>query len=341
MNIPLNKFLPLTNDIIFIDGLWGSGKSVLGPIVNGMERVEMFKLEMIYEYISIMRHLNQITPEAATFFLQSYADDSQYSNSIGRHINLRWGDQSGFMNNPKKIRTISRLFGGEGEYKINEINKDNIALHIMPHMIMLAPDPIFEAYGERLKLIEIVRHPLYMVKHWFYYLERFESTKELTVSINHKGEKVPWFALEWADEFVEANLMDRVLISLIKLSLWLDESIQKTIAKGHKILVLNFESLVLSPQEPLEKLGDFLGRSHHPNLRSIMRKEKIPRLQISQGKGFASYGWKQNKKESEAEAYAQNLAFVKAKGSSEYINNFMDLIADYNKKHPSSLSNYQ
>ena len=49
----LEKKLNLKNDIIFIDGLWGTGKSILGPIIGGMQKVEKFKLEHIYEYISV------------------------------------------------------------------------------------------------------------------------------------------------------------------------------------------------------------------------------------------------------------------------------------------------
>ena len=341
MTLQLKKFYSTENDIIFVDGLWGVGKSLLSPIVNNMEKVEMVKLEMVYEYICIMRHLDQITPAAASFVLQSYADDSQYSNLIGRHVNLRWNDYTGLANNPNKLRCIKRLFGGEGDQKIDEINKNNIALHIMPHMIMLVSDPLFDAYGDRLKLIEIVRHPLYMVKHWYAYLQQFDSPRELTVCIDYHGNKLPWFAAGWADEFIEANTMDRVLLSIVRLCGWLEDSIQKATAKGNRVLTLSFESLAMAPTEPLQQLEVFLGRAHHPNLSSILRKEKIPRQVISQGKGYASYGWVKTDNESEAQAYAKNLEFVRTHGSPEHVNNLLKLIETYNAKYPSVLAKYQ
>lgn len=341
MNLQLKKFYPLKNDIIFVDGLWGSGKSLLSPIVNNMDKVEMVKLEMIYEYTCIMRYLEQITPTAASFFLQSYADDSQYSNLIGRHVNLRWNDQTGFAQNPNKFRCIKRLFGDEGDQKIEETNKNNIALFIMSHMIMLAADPLFDAYGDRLKLIEVVRHPLYMVKHWYSYLNRFDSSHELTVSIDCNGNKIPWFAATWADEFLEANVMDRTLLSIFRLCGWLNDSIEKASAKGNRVLTLSFESLAMAPVEPLQQLETFLGRTHHPKLSSILRKEKIPRKMISEGKGYASYGWVKNDNESEEQAYAKNLEFVRAHGTPENVNNLQKLIETYNAKYPSVLSRYQ
>jgi hypothetical protein len=337
----LKKFYPLNNDIIFIDGIWGSGKSLLSPIVNNMEMVEMVKIEMIYEYICAMRHLDQISPSAASFFLQSYADDSQYNNLIGRHINTRWNDDSGFGSNPKKFKYIKRLFGGEGIEKIDEINKNNIALNIMSHMIILAADPLFDNYGDRLRIVEMVRHPLYMVKHWYSYLERFDSPRELTVCINYNGHKVPWFAVDWADEFVESTLIDRVLISIVKLFGWLDSAIDKAVAKGNRVLTISFESLALTPIEPLQQLEEFLGRKHHPNLSNILRKENIPRQQISQGKGHAAYGWVKGISASEEQAYANNLEFVNAHGSTEHVNNLLKLIETYNTKYPSSLVRFQ
>src|SRR5438046_6974013 len=44
-SMELAKFNPFTNDVIFIDGLWGSGKSVLAPIMSGMRGVEKQKLD--------------------------------------------------------------------------------------------------------------------------------------------------------------------------------------------------------------------------------------------------------------------------------------------------------
>ena len=48
-DISLRKFNPFADDIIFIDGLWGTGKSLLYPIVSGMEGVEKAKAEHVYD----------------------------------------------------------------------------------------------------------------------------------------------------------------------------------------------------------------------------------------------------------------------------------------------------
>ena len=337
----LDKFNTQKNDIIIIDGLWGTGKSLLGPIISGMERVEKVKIEHIYEYVCILHHLDKASPDAASWMLKTYADLSQYNNLVGREVNLRWRDDSGLSNNPNSFQYIKRLFGGEGDQKVEEINNNNIALNIMSHMLMLVADPIFETYGDRVKIVEIVRHPLYMVKHWCAYLQRFDSPREFTVSFNHNGKKVPWFAAGWEDVFVEANTMDKSLHSIIKLYEWLDTSTKKIVAKDSNVLTLSFESLVMAPDKPLQQLESFLGRKHHPRLSTILRKQKIPRKAISQGKGHAAYGWSKDSNKSEEQVYLQNLEYIKTNGSPENVNNLLKLIETYNNKYPSVLAQYQ
>lgn len=337
----LKKFNTFRNDIIFVDGLWGVGKSLLGPIISGMGRVEKVKFEHVYEYICILRYLDRISPDAASWMLNTYADLSQYNNLVGREVNLRWGDDSGLANNPNSLRYIGRLLGVEGDQIVSDINNNNIALNVMSHMLMLVATPLFEAYGERVKIVEIVRHPLYMVRHWYSYLQRFDSPREFTVSFDYKGNKVPWFAASWEDDFIEASAMDKALLSIIKLYEWLDISTQETVAKGHDVLSLSFESLVTAPDESLQQLGSFLGRMHHPRLSTILRKQKLPRKTISQGRGHAAYGWVKDSGNSEFDVYSRNLDFVRLEGSSSIRSRFMLLVETYNKAYPSVLARYQ
>lgn len=340
-DMQLEKFNPLINDIIIVDGLWGTGKSLLGPIVSGMERVEKVKIEGIYEQVCILRHLDKISPDAASWMLKTYADESQYHNLIGREVNLRWSDDSGFANNPHGFRYIKRLFGSEGDQKVADINDNNLALNLMTHMLMLVASPVFEAYVDRVKIIEIIRHPLYMVKHWCTYLQRFDSPREVTVSFNYKGSKIPWFAAGWEDSFIEASTMDKSLLSIIKLYEWLDINTKTAIANSNNVLTLSFESLVMKPDEPLQQLESFLGRKHYPRLSTILQKQNIPRKTISQGKGHATYGWSKNSNKNEEQVYLQNLEYIKTNGSPENVNNLLKLIEIYNDKYPSVLAQYQ
>lgn len=341
MNSPLEKFNSLTNDIIIVDGFWGSGKSLLNPIVSSMKNVEMVKFDVIYEYVCTLLHLGQITPTAATFLLQSYSDDLQYSNLIGRNTNLRWRDQTGFSQNPNKIRTLRRLFSPEGDSRIREIDEKNIALFVMSHHVMSISDPLFSSFGDRLKFIEIVRHPLYLVQHWYSYLNRFDAKRELTLSINVSGVKVPWFAASWSDAYIRASIFDRALLSIIYFYDNLEKDIDSQTFHSNKMLILTFESMVFDPHEGIAEISNFLDRSHHPRIEAILRREKIPRSVISKGKGYKSYGWESKGHTSEKAAYSELSHFVEANATPSVFESFKQVIGRYNLRFPSSLGSFE
>lgn len=251
----LEKSQTFQNDIIFVDGLWGTGKSLIGPIVSGMDRVEKVKIEHIYEHLCIMHHLGKINSDALMWLLKTYADLSQYNNVIGREVNLRWRDESGLANNPNSLKYIKRLFGGDGDQKVADINEQNLALNIMSHMILLVAAPLFEAYGKRLKIVEVLRHPLYMVRHWYAFLQRFDAPRIFTIATQHKEQKVPWFALGWEEEFIQASHMDKVLLSIMRTFERLDQALCDAHTKGHQVLALSFEALAIQPDESLQRPG--------------------------------------------------------------------------------------
>ena len=338
--VQLDKINNFSNDIIFIDGLWGTGKSLLGPIVSGMTGIEKVKIEHVYEYICSLSSLGKIESDAALWMLRTYADLSQYNNTISREVNLRWSDDSGIGNNPDKIKYIKRLFSGEGDSKVDEINRGNLALCVMSHMLMLTPELLPLAYGNRVKVIEIVRHPLYMFQHWVGYLSRFDSPREFTVSFYHENVKVPWFARDFKNEFVNMNPTEKAVLCISRLYSLLDEKIQQAKTNGLAVLDLSFEETVFETNRTLEKLDQFTNRKHHTRIASILKKQKLPRTTLSNGKGHASYGWSSIDKP-ERERYSDLLSNLRNNCSSELQSKMMQLIEWYNCRYPSELGKYK
>lgn len=337
----LKKFNHLTNDIIFIDGVWGSGKSLLGPIVSGMAQVEKSKIEHIYEYICTLSFLKKITPDATSCMLEIYSDLSQYNNLISREVNLRWSDDSGLANNPNFLRYIARLFKQDGDYVLDQINSKNIALSIMSHQILQVSDPLFKSYGKRFKIVEMVRHPLYLITHFESYLERFNSPREFTLAFDFQGSKIPWFAIDWANEFTQANLYERAILSII----YLYEKTFNAYSKlgdeeKSQIMILSFEELVTDSKMSIINLEGFLGRKHHADVDKILRKQKIPRIALAGGKGHSGYGWGKNIHGSDELFCNSELQKLNLKCSVELRQKFIELIIKYNKEYPSHLNKY-
>jgi hypothetical protein len=335
----LNKLNTFTNDIVFIDGLWGTGKSILAPIISSMKGVEKIKAESLYEYMGWLYHLGNIEKDAAVWMMRTYADSAQYHNRIGREINLRWSDDTGLKHVSNKWNYLKRLFGSEGDEKVREINSKNLAFSVMSHMLMLTPDLLIPAYGNRVKVVEMMRHPLYMINHFSSYLDRFESSREFTMAYYHQDVKVPWFVNDWEEAFVQGNIIERAVLCITKLYPWLDTQISKARNEGLQILELSFEEVVFETNLAIEKLNLFMGRKHSGQLNRILNSQKLPRKTIAKGNGHVSYGW-QTINIPESEFYRQTLEIVMNNCSPNSINDMLALINWYNIKYPSKLAQF-
>ena len=329
---------PFTNDIIVVNGFWGGGKSVVTSIIGSMSGVEKKKVEHVYEYVCIAHAAGKMSADAAKAFLKIYADLSQYNNLIGREINLRWDDDSGFRNNPGSLVYLKRLFKKSGDGIPIEINSKNLALLVATHELISVSDLLFDTYGSRLKLIEVARHPIHLFNNVLAYTASFERSREFTLSYKLKGVKIPWFAKEWAEEFAEASVTDRALLSISRVQKLMTDAIDEHALLRENFLVLAFEDTVLDPQTALTQLEQFLGRKRTKLTGRVLRRQALPRTQISAGKSTSSFSFNSESSKSESQIYEQIVKTVIDTGSRSAIEEFRDAIAVYDSRWPTPLA---
>jgi hypothetical protein len=341
MNLDLKHFNSFTNDIIVVDGFWGGGKSVVTSIIGSMARVEKKKVEHVYEYVCIAHSTGKMNTDAASAFLKIYADLSQYNNLIGREVNLRWSDDSGLRNNPGSLTYLKRLFHPGGDSVADQISERNLALLIASHELISVSDLLYESYGSRLKLVEVVRHPVHLFNNVRDYTAEFERTREFTLSFEVSGVKVPWFAADWADEFVSSSITDRALLSIARMQSGMFSSIDSINAAQQPLLVLSFENTVLRPEDSIEKLEIFLNRPRTRRTNRVLRQQNLPRKQISAGKATSSFSFTSNSASSEHETYKKVFEEIEADGSLSAVDEFRSAINAYNLRWPSQLNEFE
>jgi hypothetical protein len=341
MNLDLKHFNSFTNDIIVVDGFWGGGKSVVTSIIGSMARVEKKKVEHVYEYVCIAHSTGKMNTDAASAFLKIYADLSQYNNLIGREVNLRWSDDSGLRNNPGSLTYLKRLFHAGGDNVADQISKRNLALLIASHELISVSDLLYESYGSRLKLVEVVRHPVHLFNNVRDYTAKFERTREFTLSFEVSGVKVPWFAADWADEFVSSSITDRALLSIARMQSEMISSIDSINAAQKPLLVLSFENTVLRPEDSIEKLENFLHRPRTRRTNRVLRQQNLPRKQISAGKATSSFSFTSNSASSEHETYKKVFKEIEDGGSLSAVNEFRSAVNAYNLRWPSQLNEFE
>ena len=342
MNI--KKFKPQTNDVIVIDGLWGTGKSLIAPIVCAMDRVEKYKSNYVYEYFCQLDYLGKIERNTSVEMLKYISDIDQYDNLIGREVNLRMNDDSGFLKNPGSMKYIKRIFSGEGEAYVDKINDNNIALTLMTHMSLLVYEPFFDAFQNRLRFIEVVRHPIYMFTHWYNGFEGFDNSRVATISFNIDGKKIPWFvdSQEWKQQYASSNNYEKSANALIKLYSRLFKKLD-SMSQEHaqQLLVISFEDLVFKTEESMITLSTFLGRPHSRSLKKLLKKQKIPRKVSFKGNGHSYYGFDSNSKLTEKQKYEETLNDLHSNISSSLMAEFLLITDEYNRRFKSKLSDFQ
>jgi len=205
--------------VIFLDGVSGTGKTMLAPILSTFRRVEVQRIDYIYESICALHFLGRVEDDAAVALIRMYVDLACYNVMIARESNFRWSDLSGVLRNPGGFRYLRRLFERDGRQVLDVIRQRRPILQLICHHALPTMVPLFAALGERLTLVEMVRHPLYLLEHWYSYNDRYGTDPlDFTVWLNHGAACLPWFARGWEEKYLASNRMDRVIHSLDRIT---------------------------------------------------------------------------------------------------------------------------
>ena len=334
----VRKFLPIECDVIVVDGLWGVGKTAVTSVIGAMKNVEKMKLEHVHEYVCTMHHLGKMSDDATRFMLLTYVDIDQYSNLIGREVNFRPSDASGTKNTPgSTIKYLRRLFAEDGDQIVDQIQSRNIAHHVVSHQVLPVSEPLFEAFDARLKMVHIVRHPIHLARYWNDYLRDSLRHREFTVSFDVRGEKVPWWAADWAEDFIAMNTMDRALSSISHLYDLLIAQFERH-RNDPRLLVISFEDVVMRPQTTFPRIADFVGRELSRKTDKILTRERIPRPTITHGRAFSAHNWASDGDVTERQVYEMEMKYVSESATTRVLDRFRDTIRKYDELWPSELN---
>ena len=323
-------------DLIVTDGLWGVGKSALLPIINALSGVQMVRYDYQFENICLLQNMHYLSPDARLSAVKLHLDNLYYSNLIGRHINLRWRDDSGFRNNPRKVETILRMFKGEGDMKLEKGAQEGQSLHLMSHNLISSMEFLTRIYKKKLFVIELVRHPVYLYGHWLAYFSRFDSPRELTLSFKIDDIKVPWFAKDWAENYGDLSNEERSLLGIARSYTELFRILDETEADGLKPLVISFEDLCVNTHHVVDQICSFLNRKPDLDLAKILERNKFPRSKIGDGLGKKIYGYKNTKQITDAEFVTQTLKDIKSACPPWIFDEFSTVVEQYVSRFPNS-----
>ncbi len=288
----------LAEKVIFLDGVSGTGKTMMAPLLGSFERMEVGRFNHLYEYLCALDFLKRIETDAAESLVRMYVDLDLYNVSISREVNLRPKDLSGIFQNPHPLRYLQRLFYKDGGAAEVRIKKEHPILHLISHQALPIMGLIFRTLGDRVRVVEMVRHPLYLLEHWCTYIERFgHDPRDFSIWIQHDQEALPWFAQGWEELYSRSNTIDKVIYTLEYFIHRSEEMLKaSSVELQQKILFIPFEHFVLNPSPFLTKIESLLGTTMTPITQQVLRKQKCPRRQVAAGPAkeiYKRYGWQQ------------------------------------------------
>lgn len=287
----------LVDRVVFVGGHPGCGKTMLTPIVSSLARVEVQKFNYAIEHLCALYWLGTLERDAGVAMVRMQTDLDIYNLAMARETNFRPSDVSSVFKNPGTWRYLRRLFLPGDAAAAERVVRERPILHITTHNALVISPLLFEALGERLRIIEVVRHPLYMIKQWSLYIERYGTdVRDFTVWFESQGQTLPFFACGWEDQYLQANPMDRVIYSIQHLT-QLEEQVLRSCTESQRaqVTIVPFERFVLDPWPHVRRLEALLGTTMTSLTRRELKRQNVPRRMVAEGIPrpiYKQYGWR-------------------------------------------------
>jgi hypothetical protein len=320
------------NNLIIINGVWGTGKSMIAPIIETFDNIENFKIVDDFELVLNSLKLKKINNDAASFIIHSYCKRNLYHRMLGREINFRFKDDSGPKTFSTFLKYIKRLFLDDNKvYDKIEAN-ENILL-FMTHNLFTSHNDIFTILNQNIKFIEIVRHPAFLLKHWETYFNRWNSNKEFTFAYNYNNYKIPWFLTKNQDDFILLNDLEKSILCISELYNEIFDYLCNEKTTNENIIILPFEAIALQTNSIINILEKFLEKKSNTILKSVLRKQKLPRENLLNGLGKSKYGFK-NDKLSDLSFIKNSEEDVEKRTNLKIFNLYKETVIKYNNFFP-------
>ena len=287
----------LAEKVVVVNGQPGCGKTMLSPFIAALDRVELLTYAYELEHICSLYFMQRIEHDAAVAMVRMLTDLQLYNTMMAREVNFRPSDLSGVFRDARPGRYVRRLFQEGDEAIPDRIRKERPILHLTTHNLLPFSEPIFAALGERVVFIEVVRHPLYMIKQQVRNMEYLfiDDARDFTVYFSYQGRHLPYFVRGWEELFVCSNAMEKAIYSIEQLNRMAQEQ-QGYLAKQYnaKILVVPFERFVVEPWPYMEQIEHKMGTRMTRTTRRMMKKQRVPRKMYAEGINLKIYrrcGW--------------------------------------------------
>ena len=292
----LSRNKHLAEKVVFVDGLPGCGKTMVSQLISGLDRVELLSYAQDVEHICHLRFLGKISEDAAKTMIRMQTDIKLYNTMMGRDVNFRRTDLSSVYRNHNPGLYFERLFG-PGDAEVPElIKRQKPILNIATHNMLGISTPIFQALNDRCLFIEVVRHPLYMIRQLaLNFVNLDNDVRNFSLHYEYNKSEVPFYTLGWEETFLAATPVGKAVAYMENCGLRNQLKRKELNKEGSvKIITIPFERLVLDPEPWVSLIAEGIGSRISEVTLKIMQEQNVPRQRVAAGIDLEIYrrcGW--------------------------------------------------
>ena len=290
----IDRSLTFPRDLIMIDGISGSGKTMITALMDAFSNCSIPSFNYNLEYIAILKNQELISDNVAETFSKLIIDQLIYDSSIGREVNLRLRDLSSYLKSSKKWPVLYNMLKEDSNKTINnELNRINFQTVIV-HQLHKSSN-IFVVKNRNFFRVVCTRHPLYLQSHWESYLAlQCKTPRDFTLWKNNNSKPIPWFINRFETLYSDLDEINQAAICISEITL---DFFDFLASKPSNTLVFDFEKFTQEPSLYINSLINLVPnlKFNDKRMNRIMRHQKIPRSHISSGpnkKIYQRYGFK-------------------------------------------------
>jgi len=264
----------IAKNIIIVDGITRSGKTLFNSIIPSLECVEHTQVYNLIEQIVPAVSLRSIDPVYAKALFRMTLNELVYNNSLSRNTNFRCGDNSGILKYKDPEVYWKRLTRPEGDDIVEELRNGRQFLPIRTHEIMVNLE-WFDLLDIDYYMLEVFRNPMDIIHSWWKrgWGERFgRDPRSFTLTIEFNGQPLPWYCVGKEAEWLNLNPIERCVHTVTDLIKRAVEQYKKVSEKS-RIHIIPFEMFLQNPQEHITNISQFLGTKPTVYTDYILRKD--------------------------------------------------------------------
>lgn len=298
------------NNTCFISGSHRSGKSLLTAIIPSIEKSGLINKEPLLNLVPNMYANKEINLKSAKYLARFIQSNTNYSNFIGRKLNLKKTDETSIYNHMNYKKYLDKI-SSKTKIKIQENTVEKEVSFYDIHNI-LTNLKFWKQTNDNFKLINIDRNPIDLVYSW--HENGFGSYSDSSINqlllYKEKNVLIPSYAKKWKSKFLKMNELDRI-IEILNQQIIAANNNYRYYQKNTKILRIKYEDMLVNPLNNLQVINNFL------NLKSKIYFSKYKDKVI-------------NKKYSLSAAREKKLKFIEGKCSKNYFSKLIKLEKFYN-----------